>query len=51
MMEGTAASADDQPFNWHMDGLDAVVNGALISELTGNVSRYAKRAPENLIVT
>jgi len=51
LMEGTAASADGQSFNWHMDGLAAVVNGALISELTGNVSVTLNGAPANLIIT
>jgi len=37
MMEGTAASADGQSFNWHLNGLAAVLNGAIISDLTGNV--------------
>ena len=51
IMKGTAASADDQSFNWHMNGLAAVVNGALISELTGNVDVTLNGAPANLIVT
>jgi hypothetical protein len=51
MMEGTAASVDGQSFNWHMDGLAAEVNGALISELTGNVSIALNGVPANLIVT
>jgi hypothetical protein len=51
MMQGTAASADGQSFNWHMDWLAAVFNGALISELTGNVPITLNGAPANLIVT
>ena len=51
MMAGTAASVDGQSFNWHMDGLAAEVNGALISELTGNVSITLNGAPASLIVT
>jgi hypothetical protein len=51
MMEGTAASADGQSFNWHMNGLAAVLNGAIISELTGNVYVTLNGAPANLIVT
>ena len=51
MMEGTAASADGQTFNWHMNGLAALLNGAIISELTGNVYVTVNGAPANLIVT
>jgi hypothetical protein len=51
MMEGAAASADGQSFNWHMNGLAAVVNGALISELTGNVDVTLNGVPANLVVT
>jgi hypothetical protein len=51
VMEGTAASADGQSFNWHMNGLAAAVNGTLISELTGNVHVTLNGAPTNLIVT
>ena len=51
MMGGTAASADGQSFNWHMNGLAAVLNGALISEFTGNVYVTLNGTPANLIVT
>ena len=51
MMEGTAASADGQSFNWHLNGLAAVLNGAIISDLTGNVYVTLNGAPANLIVT
>jgi hypothetical protein len=51
IMEGTAASADGQSFNWHMNGLAAVVSGALICELTGNVDVTLNGASANLIVT
>jgi hypothetical protein len=50
-MEGTATSADGQSFNWHMDGLAALFNGALISELTGNASVNLGGVPTNVIVT
>jgi hypothetical protein len=51
IMEGTAASADGQSFNWHMNGLAAVVSGALICELIGTVDVTLNGAPANLIVT
>ena len=51
MMGGAAASADGQSFNWHMNGLAAVVNGALISEITGNVDVTLNGVPANLVVT
>ncbi len=51
MMEGAAASADGQSFNWHMNGLAAVVNGALISEITGNVNVTLNGVLANLVVT
>ena len=50
-MEGTATSADGQSFNWHMDGLAALFNGALISELTGNASVILGGVPTNLMLT
>jgi len=51
MMGGAAASADGQSFNWHMNGLAAVVNGALISEITGNVNVTLNGVLANLVVT
>jgi len=50
-LEGTATSANVQSFNWHMDGLAALFNGAVICELTGNASAVINGAPTNVIVT
>jgi len=50
-IEGTATSIDSQSFNWHMEGLAALYNGALISELTGNITITINSVPTNLIVT
>ncbi len=51
IMEGTAATTNSQSLNWHMNGLAAIVNGALICELTGNIDVTLNGAPANLIVT
>jgi hypothetical protein len=51
VMQGTATNADGQLLNWRMDGLAALFKGALISELTGNVSIILNGVPTNLIVT
>ncbi len=50
-IEGTATSIDSQSFNWHMEGLAALYNGALISELTGNITITINGVPTDLIVT
>ena len=50
-IEGTALSVNSQSFNWHMEGLAALYNGALISELTGNTTITINSVPTNLIVT
>jgi len=50
-MEGTAVGADGQSLNWRMDGLAALFNGALISELTGNASIILNGTRTNLVVT
>jgi hypothetical protein len=51
MMEGTATSTSSQSLNWRMNGLAALLNGALISELTGNTSTIINGIPTNVIVT
>jgi hypothetical protein len=50
-MQGTATSTDSQSINWHMNGLAALLNGAVIAELGGNTSIIVNGAPANVIVT
>lgn len=51
MMEGTATSTNSQSLNWRMSGLAALLNGALISELTGNAPIIVNGIQTNVIFT
>ena len=51
LIEGTATSLVSQSLNWRMEGLAAVYNGVLISELTGNTAITINGVPTNLMVT
>ena len=50
-MQGTATSTESQSINWHMNGLTALLNGAVVAELSGNTLITVNGAPENVIVT
>jgi len=50
-MQGTATSADSQSINWHMNGLAALLNGAVVAEVSGNTLISVNGAPENVILT
>ena len=51
LMQGTASTTDGEQINWRMNGLAALFNGAMISELTGNVSIILNGVETNLMVT
>jgi len=51
LMQGTASTADGEQINWRMNGLAAFFNGAMISELTENISIILNGVQTNLIVT
>ena len=51
LMQGTASTADGEQINWRMNGLAALFNGAMISELTENISIILNGVQTNLIVT
>jgi hypothetical protein len=50
-MEGTATSTDSQSINWHMNGLAAILNDAVVAELSGNTPITVNGAPTNVIAT
>jgi len=50
-IEGTATNTSSQSINWHMTGLAALLNGAVVAELTGNTSTTLNGTPANIIIT
>jgi hypothetical protein len=50
-IEGTATNTGNQSINWHMTGLAALINVAVVAELTGNTSATLNGTPANVIVT
>lgn len=49
--QGTAMSLGGQSFNWRMEGLAALVNGAMILDLTGSALLTLNGVQTNVMVT
>ena len=51
LIQGTAASETVQSINWHMEGLAALYDGAVIAEMSGNVPVTINGVQTSLIIT